>query len=246
MSGRPAKFREKEAASRALSRATIFADALEAFGDEMRAYATYQAMARLADREDLIVIAQVFRESAEQELTHAEVLKDLLGEEPPESFESWTQSDQPSGKRIEPSGRFASGEGVREFPLKGSSRSNLEEAIIDETQDRDSYEKFAVAAREEGFNTAFSAFSGLASAENFHRARFAALLETLSPGYHDPQGWKCRRCGWTRLARPKWPSGQFGEAKLVKVKRPNECVVCGSTPGYFEALGLSSRIMELL
>jgi len=175
---------ETSVSSETLARSETFENVKAAFKDQMRAHAIYNLMARIAEKEDNRLVRKIYRETAKQELTHAEVLGEFLQTE-----------DRTSTVPVECA-----------FPVQNTTEGNLEGSISAEHEDRDSYKKYAKIARKEGFDELGYIFEGLSEAENYHGARFDTLLRILDRSFEeDAHGWRCLKCGW--VSDPERPSG---------------------------------------
>lgn len=88
----------------------------------------------------------------------------------------------------------------------------------------DMYARFAVEAREEGFDELADAFDGVAQIEKLHEERYLALAANVKEGkvFKKEQitVWKCTNCGHHH---------EGGEA-------PDLCPVCKHGKAYFEVL----------
>lgn len=203
-----------------------------ALNDQVHAYAMYGAMARLAKKGGLLVVAQVLLETAEQEMTHAEVLTEALG--PKALSEAAEDFAPPPQAARAPSARGtcdapASCEGC-EFSLQDDTVESLQMAIAGEVEDRDGYKKFAATARRAKTPGLGNLFDNLATAENYHRARFEVLLNMVTEKYLDHVGWRCANCGWIS------PAGE----------EPAECRVCMAKKGCFWPLNFGAVIAARL
>jgi rubrerythrin len=162
------------------SNLTSEANAAHAFADQRRAHATYDLMSRAAEKEGLHFAAAVFKESARQELTHAETLMRFFGK-------GALQAE------------------VSVAPVEGTME-NIRAAAEGELEDAKSYAEFAesalienlrLAAQENGEPLVRLAgiFAAFESAERYHRARFLALERVLLTE-RSRDGWRCLNCGF--------------------------------------------------
>ena len=127
-----------------------------AFAGESQANRRYLYMAKIAEKEGLVEVADLFKHSAEGETGHA--LKHLM-----------LLADR-------------AGDPATGMPL-GNTRANLESAVAGETYEyTDMYPHFAAVAREEGFDDIAAWFETLAKVERFHAGRFQDALDKLAKG----------------------------------------------------------------
>lgn len=84
------------------------------------------------------------------------------------------------------------------------------------------YERFAVTAKEEGFEELSERFLRVARIEREHEERYSALLYNLEIGEVfkkiEVKIWECRNCGHI----------------VVGLEAPEECPVCNHPTSYFE------------
>jgi rubrerythrin len=135
--------------------------------------------AQLADQQQLQVVGQVFRYTAQQELAHAEVFYDFL---------------KPlGGSTVEVDGTYPVDDSASVVSLlRGAEHNEGEECSKD-------YPAFAKAAEEEGFPLVAKAFQEIARIEGTHGQRFGQLAEALEEKrLFVRQGetrWICLHCG---------------------------------------------------
>jgi rubrerythrin len=152
-----------------------------AFAGESQARNRYTMYSAAARKEGLRQIAEIFEETANQELEH--------------------------GKRFF---RFLQGGNVEitaSFPAEqvGSTLENLEAAAAGENEEwSDMYPEFARVAREEGFTAVAIAFEAICVAEQQHEKRYLDLAENLKAGrVFERNGvvtWRCINCGYLHEA----------------------------------------------
>ena len=105
----------------------------------------------------------------------------------------------------------------------GSTEANLLDAALGENYEwTDMYAKFAVEAREEGFDYIAALFEGVAAIEKEHEERYRKLLANIEEGIVFSRDgemiWKCKNCGHIH----------------VGPKAPEVCPVCAHPQAYFE------------
>jgi len=150
---------------------------LSAYMAESAAYSRYIFYASQAEKEKYFPIQQVFTETANNELRHAKVyFKYLEGGSLPVTL------DVDAG-------------------IIGTTAQNLETAAQEElTEGSEMYRKFAVVAKEEGFDDIAEHFLAIADIEEQHRQRFLHYLRQVEEGTvwkrdHEIT-WKCLVCGY--------------------------------------------------
>ncbi|MDF1819687.1 MAG: rubrerythrin family protein [Immundisolibacteraceae bacterium] len=152
-----------------------------AFAGESQARNRYTMYSAAARKEGLRQIAEIFEETANQELEH--------------------------GKRFF---KFLQGGNVEitaSFPAEqvGSTLENLEAAAAGENEEwSDMYPEFARVAREEGFTAVALALEAICVAEKQHEKRYLDLAENLKAGrVFERNGvvtWRCINCGYLHEA----------------------------------------------
>lgn len=155
---------------------------LASFAGESQARSRYTLFAQKAEEEGYEQIAAVFRETAEQELSHARQFFSLL-----------------EGGMVEIKASYPAG-------VVADTATNLAEAAAGEREEwGDLYESFAKTAQEEGFPQIANLYKLIARVEQMHEQRYLKLLERLKNGTEfeeeEPVEWMCRRCGFTITAK---------------------------------------------
>lgn len=150
---------------------------LTAFAGESQARNRYTYFASKAKKEDMIQIANVFAETADQEKEHAKRLFKFL-----------------EGGEVEISAAFPAG-------VIGSTADNLKAAAGGEKYEWTAmYPGFAKTAREEGFDVIADTFDAIAVAEKQHEKRYLGLLKNIETGTvfkkDKPVVWRCLNCGY--------------------------------------------------
>lgn len=153
---------------------------LTSFAGESQANARYTYYASKARSDKYIQIANIFEETAKNELAHAKrfykfLIKDLDGEE----------------LAIDGS-----------YPIHlGDTLTNLKAAAAGENEEHsEMYPEFSRIAAEEGFDEIAKVFLEVASVEKHHEARFLKLAKNFEEGKLFKKDnivlWKCNNCGY--------------------------------------------------
>ncbi len=148
-----------------------------AYMTESAAYSRYTFYAAQAEKESYFPIAQVFTETADNELRHAKVyFKMLEGGNLPVTLDV-------------------------EAGVIGTTGQNLATAIEEElTEGTEMYLGFAKTARKEGFDDIAGHFEAIAKVEECHRLRFEHYLRQVEENtvWKREKGitWKCLVCGY--------------------------------------------------
>lgn len=150
---------------------------LKAFAGESQARNRYTYFAGQARKENLIQIAEIFEETANQEKEHAKRFFSFL-----------------EGGELEITASFPAG-------MIGSTLENLKGAAAGENYEwTTAYREFAQTARAEGFETIAKLFESISIAEKLHEKRYHGLLANVEAGTvfkkEKPVVWRCRNCGY--------------------------------------------------
>lgn len=150
---------------------------LAAFAGESQARSRYDLFARRAKEEGYHQIAEVFKETARNELEHAALFFALL-----------------EGGVVEINAGYPAG-------VVGDTKANLAAAAAGEREEwSDLYTSFASTAEAEGFPKIAARFRLVAKVEVEHEKRYVELLERLESGtefsQEEPTRWKCDVCGY--------------------------------------------------
>lgn len=151
---------------------------LASFAGESQARSRYTLFAEKALEEGYHQIANIFLETAEQELTHAKTFFSLL-----EGGVVEIQAGYPAG-------------------VVGDTLQNLAAAAAGEREEwSDLYENFAQIAAEEGFPEIANKYKLIAKVEQMHEQRYMKLMEDVQNGEvfasAEPVEWMCLKCGYT-------------------------------------------------
>lgn len=155
---------------------------LASFAGESQARSRYSLFARKAREEGYEQIANIFKITAEQELSHAEQFFSLL-----------------EGGMVKIEAAYPAG-------VVADTMTNLREAAAGEREEwSDLYESFASTAQEEGFPQIAGIFKRIASVEMEHEARYLRLLERLTKEeeFTSPKdvAWQCINCGYVYVGK---------------------------------------------
>lgn len=150
---------------------------LKSFAGESQAKNRYTFFAKVAGKENYYQIADIFLETAENELQHAKTMFKHL-----------------EGGMAEITASYPAG-------VIGSTEENLEAAAAGEHEEyADLYPGFAKTAEEEGFNNITAMYRAIANVEAQHEKRYRVLLANVKEGKvfkkDSPVKWKCRKCGY--------------------------------------------------
>lgn len=152
------------------------ANILAAFAGESQARNRYDYFSSAAKKEGLVLVSQIFAETALQEKEHAKRLFKFL-----------------EGGDVVVSAAFPAG-------VIGSTEANLLASAAGENHEHtEMYPEFAKIAEEEGFPEIASVMRGIAIAEKYHEERFLILARALKDGSmfkrDKPVRWRCLNCG---------------------------------------------------
>ena len=150
---------------------------LKAFAGESQARNRYTYYASMARKEGFEQIANIFRETAENEKEHAKVFFKYL-----------------DGGDVEIVASYPAG-------VVGDTRSNLEAAADGEKMEWTTiYADFSMTAKEEGFPEIARSFEQIAKVERFHESRYRKLAANVANGEvfkkKSPVKWHCANCGY--------------------------------------------------
>lgn len=171
---------------------------LAAFAGESQARSRYDLFAKKAEEEGYHQIAEVFKETAKNELVHASLFFGML-----------------EGGNVQITAGYPAG-------VVSDTKTNLAEAAAGEHEEwSDMYESFASTAQEEGFPKVAALFKLVAKVEVEHEQRYIKLLERLETGteftQEEPTEWLCTTCGYVHKGKSApgkcpvcgQPQGQF-------------------------------------
>ena len=155
---------------------------LRAFAGESQARNRYTFFASKARKENLMQIADIFSETADQEKEHAERFFKFL-----------------TGGEVEIRAAFPAG-------VIGTTAENLAAAAAGEYDEWNNlYPSFAETARDEGFHEVASCFEFVCVSERQHERRYRGLLKNITSGTVFARErevmWRCRNCGYLHYGK---------------------------------------------
>ena len=150
---------------------------VNAYVAESTAYTRYTFYAKQAEKENYYPIAEVFNETADNELHHGKIFFKFL-----------------QGGSVDCQVSVDAG-------VIADTATNLETAAKEEMMEGvQMYRDAAKVAEEEGFPEIASHFSAIAEIEEHHRRRFEAYLKQVQDGTvwkrDTPIKWQCMVCGY--------------------------------------------------
>ena len=150
---------------------------LKSFAGESQARMRYTFYAKEAKKEGYEQIAAIFRETADQEMTHAKRMFKYL-----------------EGGMVEITAAYPAG-------MIGTTAENLKAAAEGENEEwTDLYPHFAEVAEAEGFKEIATMYRLIAKAEAEHEERYLKLLARVENGTvfarEEAIEWQCRHCGY--------------------------------------------------
>lgn len=165
-------------AGKSLEGTKTFGNLLASYMAESAAYSRYTFYAAQAEKEKYYAIADIFRDTADNELRHAKVFFKFL----PDGSPHTVQSGLTAG-------------------VIGSTSDNLAEAAREEKEEGfEAYTKYAAEATEEGFDDVASHFESIAEIERHHHDRFKEFKKQVDDGLvwkrSKPVKWQCLVCGY--------------------------------------------------
>lgn len=150
---------------------------LTSFAFESQAHARYRFFADKALKEEYVQIAEIFRETAEQELEHALRFFKFF-----------------NGGELEITSSFLTG------VIEKTYDNLISSADLENNVHTNLYPGFAAVAREENFIRAAETWDAISIAEAQHERNFLALAENIESGRifkrDDEMVWRCMNCGY--------------------------------------------------
>lgn len=149
-----------------------------AYAAESMAYTRYTFFAQAAQKQSYFQYANIFNETAANELHHAKIFLKYLSE---------------AGCSTSPLGVDAG--------VIGDTAANLAVAASEEEREGvDQYTMSAKVAEEEGFPEIAARFRAIATVENHHKERFDLMRKRIEDGTvwksDTPIKWQCQVCGY--------------------------------------------------
>ena len=151
---------------------------MASFAGECQARGRYTLFAEQAEAEGYMQIAEIFRETADQELSHAKQFFSVL-----------------EGGMVEIKAAYPAG-------VVSDTLTNLREAAAGEREEWSAlYADFAQTAEDEGFKDIAIMFKNIAKVEIVHEERYLRLAERVQTGTvftseDEAIDWQCRQCGY--------------------------------------------------
>lgn len=181
----------------------------KAFAAESQARNRYTIYASVAKKAGFLQIANIFLETAEQELEHAEQLFEMMQEFVAKEWWEIPSIDVETTTMI----KF------------GNTLMNLKTAINWENEERtDMYPTFAKIAEEEGFPQFATKLRSIMVAEKHHEERYQKLYELVKNDQVFSRDkeifWACTKCGYIW----KWK------------QPPKVCPLCDHEQWYYQKL----------
>jgi rubrerythrin len=171
------------------------------FAAETQARTRYDFFANKARDDGYIQIAKIFNETAGQEFEHA--LR----------FFKFFNGGELEMKWVFPTG-----------VIKDTRANLLSAAALEQYVSQDMYAKFALIARDEGFERAEDTFNNIIVAEEHHKKLYLELADNIAKERvfqkEEEQIWRCLSCGYLHTGK----------------SAPEKCPACVKPTGYFELL----------
>ncbi len=155
---------------------------INAFAGESQARNKYTYYSKVAKNEGYEQIAEIFLQTAENEMEHAKLFFTHVGNNPLGHVDSF-------------------------YPFEiGTTEDNLNTAISGELEEYDViYKEAEETARDEGFEDIANTFKTVRVAEQHHAKRYKMLLEQLQDGTlfdkDEDTTWICRKCGYVHFGK---------------------------------------------
>ncbi len=175
---------------------------LTTFAGESQAHMRYMYFAKQAKKDGYEQIADIFTETANQEVQHAKRMFRFL-----------------EGGAVEITAAYPAG-------VIGTTEENLKEAAAGEHEEwADMYPRFADIAEQEGFKEIAVMYRSIVVAERAHEERYLKLLANLEEQkVFAKEGvvvWQCRNCGYVyegKKAPQKCPACLHPQAYFEVIK----------------------------
>jgi len=179
----------------------------KAFIGESQARNRYTIYARIAQKEGLEQMAEIFLLTAENEREHAKWIFRLIKEL---GKEAGSELDEIKVEAVVPA-------------ILGETKENLKAAIAGENYEHTQmYPEFADAAEKEGLPEIAKRLRAIAVAEKHHEERYQKLLGEIEDGSvlkrQEKVYWVCRKCGYVHEG----------------VEPPEKCPSCSHPKNYFQ------------
>ena len=155
---------------------------LKAFAGESQAKNRYEWFAKVTEKEGYQQIAELFRETASHEQSHAKQFFKFL-----------------EGGMVEITAKYPAGQ-------IGTTLENLKAAAEGENEEWTAlYPEFARIAEKEGFKKIASVFKLIAQVEEQHEKKYRKLIQNIEEGKvfesDQEEEWECRKCGYVHKGK---------------------------------------------
>jgi rubrerythrin len=171
------------------------------FAAETQARTRYDFFANNAWDEGYVQIAKIFEETADQEFEHALRFFKFF-----------------NGGELEIKWTFPTG------VIKDTRANLLSAAALEKYVCEDMYAKFAIIAKDEGFERAEDTFNNIIVAEKHHENLYLELAQNIATDRFfkkdEEQVWRCLSCGYIHTGKAA----------------PKKCPACVKPAGFFELL----------
>jgi len=171
------------------------------FSAETQARTRYDFFANKAREDGFIQIAKIFTETADQEFEHA--LR----------FFKFFNGGDLEIKWVFPTG-----------VIKDTRANLLSAAALEKYVSEDMYAKFAIIAKDEGFERAEDTFNNIIVAEKHHEKLYLELARNIAKDRvfqkDEEKVWRCLSCGYIHTGKAA----------------PDKCPACVKPTGFFELL----------
>jgi len=171
------------------------------FAAETQARTRYDFFADKAMMEGFVQIAKIFNETADQEFEHA--LR----------FFKFFNGGELEIKWVFPTG-----------VIQDTHSNLLSAAALEKYVSDDMYAKFAMIAKEEGFERAEDTFNNIIVAEKHHEKLYLELAQNIATDRvfqkDEEKVWRCLSCGYIHTGKAA----------------PQKCPACVKPAGFFELL----------
>lgn len=176
---------------------------LKSFAGESQAKNRYEWFAKVANKEGFQQIAELFQETANQELSHAKQFFKFL-----------------EGGNVEITATYPAGQ-------INSTLENLNAAANGEKEEwTQLYPEYARVAEEEGFKKIAFVFKLIAQVEKQHEKKYRKLIQLIEENKvfesDEEEEWECRKCGFVhkgKKALKKCPACMHPQAYFERKKK---------------------------
>ncbi|KAJ3435512.1 rubrerythrin-related [Anaeramoeba flamelloides] len=192
--------KDKNTEKKSLDGTQTLKNLMSSFAGESQARMRYEMMAKKAEKEGFKQIAEIFRQTALEEVEHAKRFYKYL-------------SVGSTEKSVEVSEAFPS------FAIGNTQQNLMAAAFGEEMEESEVYPSFAKIARKEGFEEIAKTFENVAIAESGHKERFSKFAQNIKKGEVFRLGnkvwWRCKNCGYLHF-------GESAPEKCPACNHPQE------------------------